>query len=119
MSTKIALISDSHSYIDHKTLQHLEEVDEIWHAGDIGELTVMNALPEGKTIRAVYGNIDDTNTQNLYPEWLEWEVEDVRFLMTHIGGKPPRYAKQKSLFEGRFRGMVFKPSLKPPLYFPK
>ena len=93
MSTKIALISDSHSYIDHKTLQYLEEVDEIWHAGDIGELTVMNALPEGKTIRAVYGNIDDTNTQNLYPEWLEWEVEDVRFLMTHIGGKPPRYAK--------------------------
>lgn len=93
MSTKIALISDSHSYIDHKTLQHLEEVDEIWHAGDIGELTVMNALPEGKTIRAVYGNIDDTNTQNLYPEWLEWEVEGVRFLMTHIGGKPPRYAK--------------------------
>jgi len=93
MSTKIALISDSHSYIDHKTLQYLEEVDEIWHAGDIGELTVMNALPDGKTIRAVYGNIDDTNTQNLYPEWLEWEIEGVRFLMTHIGGKPPRYAK--------------------------
>ncbi|WP_144605703.1 metallophosphoesterase family protein [Algoriphagus algorifonticola] len=93
MSTKIALISDSHSYIDHKTLQYIEEVDEIWHAGDIGELTVMNALPDGKTIRAVYGNIDDTNTQNLYPEWLEWEIEGVRFLMTHIGGKPPRYAK--------------------------
>lgn len=93
MSTKIALISDSHSYIDHKTLQYLEEVDEIWHAGDIGELTVMNALPEGKTIRAVYGNIDDTNIQNLYAEWLEWEIEGVRFLMTHIGGKPPRYAK--------------------------
>lgn len=93
MPTKIALISDSHSYIDHKTLAYLEEVDEIWHAGDIGSFAVMEALPIGKPIRAVYGNIDDMQMQQAYPEWQEFTLEGVKVLMTHIGGKPPRYAK--------------------------
>ncbi len=93
MPKKIGLISDSHSYIDSKVLSHLQEVDEIWHAGDIGSLAVMEALPPSKPVRAVFGNIDDLDAQRAYPEWLEFEVEGVRILMTHIGGKPPRYAK--------------------------
>ncbi|EAZ80608.1 metallophosphoesterase family protein [Algoriphagus machipongonensis] len=93
MPTKVALISDSHSYIDHKTLTYLDSVDEIWHAGDIGNLQVMESLPPGKQIRAVFGNIDDAEIQQEYPEWLDWEVDGVHALMTHIGGKPPRYAK--------------------------
>lgn len=93
MPKKIGLISDSHSYIDVKTLAHLQEVDEIWHAGDIGLKAVMEALPTGKPIRAVFGNIDDLECQQTYPEWLDFELEGVRVLMTHIGGKPPRYAK--------------------------
>ncbi|MFC3417298.1 metallophosphoesterase family protein [Algoriphagus hitonicola] len=93
MSTKIALISDSHSYIDHKTLSFLETVDEIWHAGDIGDLQVMEAMPKGKIIRAVFGNIDDAEIQQNYPEWQIFELEKMKIVMTHIGGKPPRYAK--------------------------
>lgn len=93
MSTKIALISDSHSYIDHKMLNYLQDVDEIWHAGDIGKLEVMNSLPQEKKVRAVFGNIDDLEIQSKYPEWVSWELEGVKVLMTHIGGKPPRYAK--------------------------
>jgi putative phosphoesterase len=93
MPQKIGLISDSHSYIDHKTLNYLQEVDEIWHAGDIGSLEVMEALPMGKPIRGVFGNIDDQEVQQEYPEWQEFELEDVRVSMIHIGGKPPRYSK--------------------------
>jgi uncharacterized protein len=93
MGLKIGLISDSHSYIDHITLNYLQDVDEIWHAGDIGILEVMEALPKGKPVRAVFGNIDDESIQELYPEWQEFELEGVKVLMTHIGGKPPRYAK--------------------------
>ena len=93
MSIKIALISDSHSYIDHKTLAYLADVDEIWHAGDIGSFEVMDALPQGKPVRAVFGNIDDQDMQRAYPEWQEFVLEGVKVLMTHIGGKPPRYAK--------------------------
>ena len=77
MPTKIALISDSHNYVDHKTLAYLEEVDEIWHAGDIGSFEVMEALPSGKRIRAVYGNIDDVTMQQSYPEWQEFTLEGI------------------------------------------
>lgn len=93
MSTKIALISDSHSYIDHTTLSYLQDVDEIWHAGDIGSQEVMRLLPVEKNIRAVFGNIDDLEIQHDFPEWQEFTSEGVKVLMTHIGGKPPRYAK--------------------------
>lgn len=93
MPLKIGLISDSHSYIDHQVIRHLQDVDEIWHAGDIGDLAVMHSLPQTKIIRAVYGNIDGIEIQQHYPEWMEVELEGVRILMTHIGGKPPRYAK--------------------------
>lgn len=92
MPTKIALISDSHSYIDDKTLTYLDDVAEIWHAGDVGNMQVMKSLPADKTVRAVYGNIDDQSIQEIYPEWQEFSVEGVKVLMTHIGGKPPRYA---------------------------
>ncbi|TVP42836.1 MAG: metallophosphoesterase [Mongoliibacter sp.] len=90
---KIALISDSHSYIDEATIKYLEDVDEIWHAGDIGDLGVIDALPSGKSLRVIVGNIDDEKTQELYPETLIYDLAGMKILMTHIGGKPPRYAK--------------------------
>lgn len=93
MPLKIGLISDSHSYIDQKTSDHLKDVDEIWHAGDVGDLNVLNRLPKGKPIRGVFGNIDDQAVQEHFSEWLEFELEGVKVAMTHIGGVPPRYAK--------------------------
>jgi putative phosphoesterase len=93
MPLKIGLISDSHSYLDHKTCEYLQEVDEIWHAGDIGDASILNLLPPNKPFRAVYGNIDDQEAQELYPEWQVFELEGVKVAMIHIGGTPPRYAK--------------------------
>ncbi|GMQ24681.1 metallophosphoesterase family protein [Algoriphagus sp. oki45] len=93
MPQKIGLISDSHSYIDHKTLEYLQNVDEIWHAGDVGDLQVIDSLPKGIPVRGVFGNIDDQEVQERFPEWNEFTLEGVKVLMTHIGGKPPRYAK--------------------------
>ena len=89
---KIALISDTHGFMDEKALAHLQDVDEIWHAGDIGNESVMHALPQEKTIRAVFGNIDDMDLRRSYPEELFFEIQGVRVLMLHIGGNPPRYA---------------------------
>ncbi|MFN3758663.1 MAG: metallophosphoesterase family protein [Algoriphagus aquaeductus] len=107
MPQKIGLISDSHSYMDHTVLKYLQEVDEIWHAGDIGDLSVMEALPGGKVIRGVFGNIDNQAVQDKFPEWLEFEVEGVKVLMTHIGGKPPRYAKGVKDRIKKFKPQVF------------
>lgn len=90
---KISLISDTHGYIDERALAHLQEADEIWHAGDIGNESVIEALPAGKTLRAVFGNIDGTNIRIQYREELFFEIEGVKVLMIHIGGTPPNYAK--------------------------
>lgn len=90
---KIGLISDSHGYIDEITTSHLEEVDEIWHAGDIGDMAILDNLPTDKVMRIITGNIDDLEARDQYPEELWFEVEGLKVGMIHIGGKPPQYAK--------------------------
>ena len=38
--TKILLLSDTHSHIDEAILKYVKLADEVWHAGDIGDLMV-------------------------------------------------------------------------------
>ncbi|WP_194777383.1 metallophosphoesterase family protein [Pararhodonellum marinum] len=90
---KIALLSDSHGYLDEAIIQHLVDSDEIWHAGDVGSAKLLDRLPENKTKRIVSGNIDDQDIRSICPEELVFEVEGMKIMMIHIGGKPPRYAK--------------------------
>lgn len=90
---KIGLMSDTHGWYDPAIEQHFAEVDEIWHAGDIGDLKVIADLKKmGKPLRAVYGNIDGAEARQIFPEDWEAEVEGVRVWMTHIGGYPGRYS---------------------------
>jgi uncharacterized protein len=37
---KILLLSDTHSHIDESILKYVAMADEVWHAGDIGNLEV-------------------------------------------------------------------------------
>lgn len=90
---KIGLISDSHGYLDEIVTGHLADVDEIWHAGDIGDLSILDILPRDKVLRIITGNIDDQEARSGYPEELWFEVEGLKVGMIHIGGKPPQYAK--------------------------
>ena len=64
---KIGLLSDTHSYLDPKVLEHFKACDEIWHAGDIGNVSVVNELEKYKPLKAVYGNIDDKDIQARFP----------------------------------------------------
>jgi putative phosphoesterase len=89
--TRIGLLSDTHSYLEPKALGHLSACDEIWHAGDIGNLTVIDQLAEIKPVKAVWGNIDDKDAQARFPEDLWMTVEGLTVWMTHIGGSPPNY----------------------------
>jgi putative phosphoesterase len=97
---RIGLISDSHSFLDQQIIKHFQDCDEIWHAGDIGTLDICQQLEQLKTFRAVYGNIDDINVQNLYPENNFFELEGFKILITHIAGKPEKYtARAKKLLK--------------------
>jgi putative phosphoesterase len=88
---KILLLSDTHGYMDERFLPHLKGADEIWHAGDIGEGGILEQLASYAPVKAVYGNIDGHPLRHELPEWLEWETEEVKVLMTHIGGRPPKF----------------------------
>jgi putative phosphoesterase len=88
---KIGLISDTHSFLDPKVLDYFKDCDEIWHAGDIGNIEIVHSLKNFKPLRAVYGNIDGKDLQNLFPEDLWFDCEGLTVWMTHIGGAPPNY----------------------------
>lgn len=88
---KILLLSDTHSYIDEAILKHVKQADEVWHAGDIGNLEVTDTIKKLKPLRAVYGNIDDTKTRLEFPENNRFMCEDVDVFITHIGGYPAKY----------------------------
>lgn len=88
---KIGIISDTHGYLDEKVFKYFEHCDEIWHAGDIGTVEVLEALHNFKPVRAVYGNIDGQELRTLCPEATRFHCEELKVWMTHIGGKPPRY----------------------------
>ncbi len=88
---KILLLSDTHSHIDDAIIKYARAADEIWHAGDIGKLTVTDTLAAIKPINAVHGNIDDHIVKREFPENKRFLCEGVDVFMTHIGGYPPKY----------------------------
>lgn len=90
---RIGLISDTHSFLDERVFHHFQQCDEIWHAGDIGDSSVLDQLEAFKPTRSVYGNIDDHQMQKRLPEKDIFHVEGIKVYMVHIGGTPPRYAK--------------------------
>lgn len=88
---RIGIISDTHGTFDETLRLFLRDVDEIWHAGDIGSLELADEIAAFKPLRAVSGNIDGSLTRRVYPSFLNFQCEGVRVLMTHIGGYPRRY----------------------------
>jgi putative phosphoesterase len=91
--TKIGLLSDTHGYLDPKIFDYFKSVDEIWHAGDIGSLTVIDELRKFKPTRIIYGNIDETSIRSETKETEIFTVEKMKVVMTHIAGRSGRYAK--------------------------
>ncbi|MCM4154780.1 metallophosphoesterase family protein [Gramella sp. AN32] len=89
---KILLLSDTHSHMDDRILHYASQADEIWHAGDIGNLWVTDQLSHLKPLKAVYGNIDDAKIRREFPLNNRFFCEEVDVWITHIGGYPGKYA---------------------------
>ena len=88
---KIGILSDTHGYLDPKLFEFFRECNELWHAGDIGNLELAEHLGKWKPLKAVYGNIDDQKVRSSYPENLRFYCEKVDVWITHIGGYPGKY----------------------------
>jgi putative phosphoesterase len=89
---KILLLSDTHSHIDDTILKYVKLADEVWHAGDIGDLKVTDTIKKLKPLRAVFGNIDNHEARLEFPLNNRFLCEGVSVLITHIGGYPGKYS---------------------------
>ena len=91
---KILLLSDTHGFLDDKIVSHCDWADEIWHAGDIGNVEVADKLEKLKPIRAVYGNIDGKDLRLIYPLDNRFNINGLDVWITHIGGYPGHYDRR-------------------------
>lgn len=92
--TKIGLLSDTHGFIHPNIFEFFKDCHEIWHAGDIGDLATIDKFESFLPIKAVYGNIDDNEIRNKYPKTEIFACEEVKVVMTHIGGYPGKYTNR-------------------------
>lgn len=84
-------MSDTHGCWDERYLKYFADCREVWHAGDIGSMEIAEKLSEGRTFRAVYGNIDGQEFRQRFPQTLRFTVDGAEVLMKHIGGYPGNY----------------------------
>lgn len=89
---RIALLSDTHNYLDPKIFKYFDGCDQIWHAGDIGTISITDELSKTKPVIAVYGNIDGEDVRKVHPLNQHFKCENVTVYITHIGGYPNRYS---------------------------
>lgn len=88
---RIGLLSDTHGFLDDDVFKYFQTCDEIWHAGDFGNLEIVESLATIKPLQGVYGNIDGMEIRALFPETNVFMCEGVKVMMKHIGGYPPKY----------------------------
>ena len=90
---RIALLSDTHGFLDEKILKFVKQADEIWHAGDFGTIEVCDKLASLKPLKGVYGNVDGNEIRTVYPLHQHFTCEKIKVWITHIGGYPGYYSQ--------------------------
>ncbi len=104
---KILLLSDTHGHLDEVMLKYIKQADEVWHAGDIGNVSVTDQIKKWKPVRAVYGNIDGGDLRKEFPEKQLFSLEGVKVFIIHIGGYPGRYTPKAIEIINKFSPQLF------------
>jgi len=104
---KILLLSDTHGHLDAKIFSYMEEIDEVWHAGDIGNPKVLDSIEAKKPLRAVYGNIDGNKVKIKTKKVLNFECEGIKVVITHIAGYPGRYNQEAKNLIKKYQPNLF------------
>ena len=104
---KIGLLSDTHGLLDNAIFHYFDECDEVWHAGDIGNPNLLDTLKAYKPLRAVYGNIDGHEIRRELKEVEFFTIKGVKVLMTHIGGRPPKYNANVKTLIAKYSPNIF------------
>ncbi len=88
MTTKIAVISDTHGLLRPEVLERIETCDYIVHGGDINKPEIVERLKEQAPLYVVRGNNDKEWAENL-PQTLRFQIEGVKFFMVHNKKEAP------------------------------
>ena len=89
--TTLGILSDTHGYFHPALVDDLSGVDLILHAGDVGDLGILDGLRAVAPVRAVWGNVDGNDIRRRLGEHERFEVEGLDVWMTHIAGRPGRW----------------------------
>ena len=91
---QIGVLSDTHGYLDDKVFKYFDKCDQVWHAGDIGSVEIIDKLSARFDLKAVFGNIDSSEIRKSSKEDLIFTVDSKKIFITHIAGKPYTYNKR-------------------------
>jgi putative phosphoesterase len=111
----IGIISDTHGEFDPKIPGLFKTVSHILHAGDIGNLRVLQQLEWIAPVTAVSGNVDEGNVPPGVEEEKILQLHGLRIFMIHILGNPQHLARalQQKIDLVRPEVVVFGHSHKP------
>jgi uncharacterized protein len=79
----IGVISDTHGLLRPEALAALRGVEHILHAGDVGDIAILDALREIAPVTAIRGNVDGTGACAKLPATDVVELGDRLFYLVH------------------------------------
>jgi putative phosphoesterase len=80
---RIGLVSDTHGLLRNEIYAAFDGVDEIFHAGDVGDPSILTELEVIAPVQAVYGNVDGWDLREHLPETVEVERLGHRIAVVH------------------------------------
>jgi len=82
--TVVGVVSDTHGLLRAEALEALHGVSLILHAGDVGNVGVLEGLRAIAPVTAVRGNVDREAWAGMLPQSEVVEVESLSIYMLHI-----------------------------------
>jgi hypothetical protein len=80
---RLGVISDTHGLLRREVFDVFREVDHIFHAGDIGSLSLLTELEALAPVTAVYGNTDDWGVRTRVPRVAKVRLDGFDIVVTH------------------------------------
>lgn len=80
---RLGVISDTHGLLRREVFDVFREVDHIFHAGDIGSLSLLTELEALAPVTAVYGNTDDWDVRARVPKVAKLQLDGFEIVVTH------------------------------------
>ncbi len=87
----LGIVSDTHGYFHPALAEVFADVDLILHAGDLGDLSVLDALEAVAPTKAVWGNVDGWEIRQRVPENQRLTLDGLDVRVKHIAGRPGRW----------------------------